>query len=167
MTLEPEKVCAPCQKIADEIAELAEKIGKLERSQVSLRKTANQQDPNIQNALREDDAKIADLKSQKGALEAKLTGCVDKCKATVKKSKTEEPPSNIGKKGKRRTSTETYVTKKKARKDDSTMSPETARTLSTILEVGAGLALRRVGRHRGGDKGDGPTHIKSRSVPKD
>jgi hypothetical protein len=78
MTLDTE--CKACQTIADEIAAVDAKIGKLERSQESLRKRANPKDANVQRALGEDDAKIAALKAQRAKLEEQKAACEAQCK---------------------------------------------------------------------------------------
>jgi hypothetical protein len=75
------KVCKECQYLADDIDFIQGRIDQLLRSQASMRKYANLQDPNVQQALKDDDAKVASLRTLLAAQQAKLAKCVeDKCK---------------------------------------------------------------------------------------
>ncbi len=77
----PPKLCAACQYLADDIDFIQGRIDQLLRSQASMRKYANLQDPNVQQALKDDDAKVASLRTLLAAQQAKLAKCVaDNCK---------------------------------------------------------------------------------------
>src|ERR1700692_2160871 len=75
------KVCKECQYLADDVAFIQGRIDQTQRSQASMRKYANLQDPNVQQALKDDDAKVASLQQLLAKQNAKLAKCVeDKCK---------------------------------------------------------------------------------------
>src|ERR1700733_5231639 len=75
------KVCKECQGLADSVEYIQSRIDQTLRSQASMRKYANLQDPNVQQALKDDDAKVASLQALLAREKAKLAKCVeDKCK---------------------------------------------------------------------------------------
>jgi hypothetical protein len=67
--------CPECRRIPGLIEALDAKIGALERSNASLRKYGNLNDPGIQAALREDEAKLAQFRQQRDF----LADCLKKC----------------------------------------------------------------------------------------
>jgi hypothetical protein len=73
--------CRACQDIVSKISNLDREIGALERSNASVRKYGNLQDPNIQKALKEDEAKIQQKKAERAKLEAN-NACPKHCKAS-------------------------------------------------------------------------------------
>ena len=75
------KVCKECQYLADDVEFIQSRIDQTQRSQASMRKYANLADPNVQQALKDDDAKVASLQQLLAKQKAKLAKCVeDKCK---------------------------------------------------------------------------------------
>jgi len=93
----PPKVCKECQALADDVAFIQGRIDQLQRSQASMRKYANLSDPNVQNALKDDDSKIASLQKLLDQQKAKLAKCIaDKCKPPVPSQPSNTVPATPG-----------------------------------------------------------------------
>ena len=73
------QICHQCEWIKIQIGDIDEKIASWERQIRSITKNSNLADPNIQNALKDIDSKIAALKAKKADLQAKLADCQKRC----------------------------------------------------------------------------------------
>lgn len=71
--------CPKCQKLANDIAILEEKIAGYERQKASIRKYSDLSDPQIQDALKDIDDKIDKLRETKAKQEKRLRECERKC----------------------------------------------------------------------------------------
>src|SRR5580704_17653540 len=77
-TTTPAASCPACADYTKQIAYIDRQIGSLQRSNASLEQ-GNVNDPGVQNALKEDEAKIARLQAQRNDLAAKKSECERKC----------------------------------------------------------------------------------------
>src|SRR5262249_18920545 len=72
-------ICHRCEWIKIQIGDIDDKIASWERQIRSINKYSDLSDPNIQNALKDIDSKIAALKAKKADLEAQLVDCKKRC----------------------------------------------------------------------------------------
>jgi len=84
-------VCQPCQQFEGRLWYVNSRIANLERSNASLRQNADLGNPAIQNAIAQDEGRIAELKEQKAQLEAEKAKCEKTCGSTTPASV--QPPA--------------------------------------------------------------------------